>query len=69
MAMTKKIWDEIKDDLCNDNFEYHEDVDISVHIHKLGGIIVFDPHFESQFSARNLNAIPINICRVPCSNP
>ena len=20
MAMTKKIWDEIKDDLCNDNF-------------------------------------------------
>lgn len=61
MAMTKKIWDEIKDDLCNDNFEYHEDVDISVHIHKLGGIIVFDPHFESQFSARRFKRDPYEI--------
>lgn len=61
MAMTKKIWDEIKDDLCNDNFEYHEDVDISVHIHKLGGIIVYDPHFESQFSARRFKRDPYEI--------
>ena len=61
MAMTKKIWEEIKDDLCNDNFEYHEDVDISVHIHKLGGIIVFDPHFESQFSARRFKRDPYEI--------
>ena len=61
MAIKKKIWDEIKDDLCDDNFEYHEDVDISVHIHKLGGIIVFDPHFESQFSARRFKRDPYEI--------
>ncbi len=58
MAITKNIWDAISDELCDDNHEYHEDVDISVHIHQHGGIIIFDPHFEAAFSARRMKRDP-----------
>ncbi len=58
MAITKKIWHEIKDELCDDNPEFHEDIDISVHIYKHHGTIVFDPHFEAQFSARRIKRDP-----------
>ena len=58
MAISKKIWDEIKDELCDDNAEFHEDIDISVHINKHNGVIMFDPHFEAQFSARRIKRDP-----------
>ena len=58
MAISKKIWDKIRDELCDDNFEFHEDVDISVHIIKHGGVIIYDPHFEAQFSSRRFKSSP-----------
>lgn len=58
MAISKKIWDKIKKDVCLDDEIVHEDVDLSVHIHESGGTIVFDPLFEAKVSARRLKRDP-----------
>lgn len=38
MAVRKSAWDKIKNELCLDPHEVHEDLDISFHIKKLGAV-------------------------------
>ncbi|MEK7070907.1 MAG: glycosyltransferase family A protein [Patescibacteria group bacterium] len=58
MAISKTVWDSIKNEVCLNNDDFHEDIDLSIHIHNKGGIIVFDPKFLAQFSARRLKKNP-----------
>lgn len=58
MAISRRIWQEIRNDVCLDDSVVHEDMDLSVHINEAGGIIVFDPAFEAQVSARRLKKDP-----------
>lgn len=58
MAITKNVWKKIKDDVCNDNRLVHEDIDLSLHINKVGGKIKYDESFVNSFSARRLKGNP-----------
>src|SRR3989344_7281398 len=42
MAIKKKIWNKVKRDLCLDNKAVHEDIDLGIHINKIGGKIIRD---------------------------
>jgi glycosyltransferase involved in cell wall biosynthesis len=54
MALTKKIWEKVKDKVNMDDKKVHEDIDLSLKIFKAGGIIGFDNRLVVQFSARRL---------------
>ncbi len=52
MAITKAIWQKVKNRVCLDESKMHEDTDLSVHIAEVGGVIAFDPHLQAAISAR-----------------
>jgi glycosyltransferase involved in cell wall biosynthesis len=54
MAITKKIWNKIKDDVCMDNTKVHEDIDLAIHLVKAGGKIRADDKLIAHCSARRL---------------
>lgn len=54
MAITKKIWNKIKDDVCMDNTKVHEDIDLAIHLVKAGGKIRSDDKLIAHCSARRL---------------
>lgn len=58
MAVTKKIWNKVKDHVCNDNNLVHEDIDLAVHINKIGGKIGYDEKLISTISSRRLKNNP-----------
>ena len=58
MAITKNVWKKIKDNVCNDNRLVHEDIDLSLHINKIGGKIRYDENLVNSFSARRLKGNP-----------
>jgi glycosyltransferase involved in cell wall biosynthesis len=51
MAIRKSAWEKIKNELCTDDKMVHEDLDISIHIAKLGKIL-FDTDLVVDSSAR-----------------
>ena len=57
-AITKKIWNKIKGDVCNDDKIGHEDIDLSIHINKAGGKIKYDQKFINTLSSRRLKNNP-----------
>ena len=58
MAITKAIWDKVKKDICLDDKRVHEDIDISIHITRLGGKIFIDKTLAIPTSARRLYKTP-----------
>jgi len=58
MAITKKIWEKVKKDLCLDDKRVHEDIDISIHITRQGGKILIDKTLVVPTSARRLYKTP-----------
>jgi hypothetical protein len=54
MALTKEIWEIVKDKVNLDDKKVHEDIDLSLKIFKAGGIIGFDDDLVVRFSARRL---------------
>lgn len=52
MAVTKKIWQKVRDEVCMDNDEVHEDIDLGIHILRVGGKIKRDNHLTVEVSAR-----------------
>lgn len=65
MVVTKKAWNKIKNDVCTNDKDYHEDMDLSIHISKVGKII-FDKDFVAKISARrflNVSAHPDYLVR------
>lgn len=58
MIVTKKIWNKVKNHVCNDNSLVHEDIDLAVHINKIGGKIGYDEKLINTISSRRLKNNP-----------
>jgi len=52
MALTKQVWEQVKDNVCLDESKMHEDTDLAVHIAEVGGVIKFDPKLQASIAAR-----------------
>lgn len=53
MAIRREVWDKVKEELCKNDKEIHEDLDLGIHASKFGKI-VFDKNLIVQTSARRL---------------
>lgn len=60
MAFKKEIWEKIKDTVCMDNHTVHEDVDLALHINKIGGKIMHDRKLIVKTSGRRIKEHPIS---------
>jgi glycosyltransferase involved in cell wall biosynthesis len=58
MAITQKIWVKVRNDVCLDEHNIHEDIDLAFHIHKMGGIIHRDKNMLVDTSARRIKKHP-----------
>lgn len=58
MAISKKAWNKVKDTACLDDKQFHEDIDLSIHVIKSGGKIIYDSKMIAQFSARRMKNDP-----------
>lgn len=54
MALTHDIWNKVKNHLTMNDKKVHEDLDLSLGIHRANGIIGFDPNLVVKFSARRV---------------
>lgn len=54
MALTKKIWEKVKDIVVLDDAKVHEDMDLSLKIAKVDGIVAYDKNLVVGISARRL---------------
>lgn len=59
MAITKKAWLKVKKELCTDDKNVHEDIDLAIHIKKYGGIF-FEPNVITQISGRRIKYNPLS---------
>lgn len=57
-ALTKKIWQKVKNDVCLDNSKVHEDIDLAIHIAKIGGKIMIDKSLVVKISSRRIKNNP-----------
>jgi glycosyltransferase involved in cell wall biosynthesis len=60
MMLTKSIWNKVKDNVCLDDTEVHEDIDLAIHIKKAGGEIFIDNDLVVQSSARRIKNKPVS---------
>ena len=58
MALTKKTWHAIREKVCNDETRVHEDFDIALNIHKIGGIVMRDNSLIANMSGRRIQNDP-----------
>jgi glycosyltransferase involved in cell wall biosynthesis len=58
MAITKNIWEKIKDKVCLDEHLVHEDIDLAIHINKAGGKIKRDKTLVVSSSSRRIKKNP-----------
>jgi len=58
MAISKKIWGKIKKEVCFDEKNIHEDIDLSLHILKNKGRIFYDWQLIVYASARRITKTP-----------
>lgn len=58
MALTEKIWQEVKNKVNLDDSEVHEDLDLSININKIGGKIGYDPDLIVSISGRRIKKNP-----------
>jgi glycosyltransferase involved in cell wall biosynthesis len=54
MAISQKIWQKIKDEVCTNDQEVHEDIDLAIHINKNHGKIFVDDQLVVLISARRI---------------
>lgn len=59
LAITKKVWLEVKKELCTDDKKVHEDIDLAIHIKKYGKIF-FEPDVVVQISGRRIKYNPLS---------
>lgn len=55
MIVTKKIWLKVRNQVCSDDKKVHEDIDLTMHIKKKGGVIGYDPLLVVKSSGRRMN--------------
>ncbi|MDA1316746.1 MAG: glycosyltransferase, partial [bacterium] len=53
-AITRDIWNKVKNSICTDDTKVHDDIDISIHIAKIGGTILYEPSLKVECSARRI---------------
>lgn len=58
MAMTKAIWLKIHNEVCTDPKKVHEDLDLGIHINKVGGEIGIDKTLIVEASGRRMVSNP-----------
>jgi glycosyltransferase involved in cell wall biosynthesis len=58
MAISKKIWEKIKKEVCFDEKNIHEDIDLSLHILKNKGKIIYDFNLIVYASSRRIVKTP-----------
>jgi len=58
MAITKDIWKKIKNKVCLNEKIIHEDIDLSLHIFKNNGKIIYDWDLLAYSSARRITKTP-----------
>ena len=58
MAISKKIWEKIKKEVCFDEKNIHEDIDLSLHILKNNGKIIYDFNLIVYASSRRIVKTP-----------
>jgi len=58
MAISKKIWEKIKKEVCFDEKNIHEDIDLSLHILKNNGKIIYDFNLIVYSSSRRITKTP-----------
>lgn len=54
MILTKNVWEKVKNKVCLDDSKVHEDIDISIHLHKVGATLKVYDDFVVQASARRI---------------
>lgn len=54
MAITKKIWKQIKEEVCLDESKIHEDIDLAIHLLKSRGKIKYDRSLVVKTSGRRI---------------
>lgn len=59
MAITKRIWEKVKNEICFDEKKVHEDIDLSIHINKYGKIF-FDDKTPVYTSSRRIKNNPLS---------
>lgn len=62
MAITKKMWNKIREKVSLDDSQVHEDVDLALHIGQAGGKILVDNSLVVQTSARRIKSNPASFC-------
>ena len=58
MALTKRIWLQVKDHVCLDDKRVHEDIDLAYHIHEVGGVVRRDDKLVVATSSRRIAKNP-----------
>lgn len=58
MAITKHMWNLVRDEVCIDGNMVHEDHDISLHIYKRGGHLHYDRYLTVKTSGRRIKHDP-----------
>lgn len=56
MALRKSVWEQVKNEVCLDDKEVHEDLDLAIHLAGFGKI-TFDSHFLVESSFRRWKKI------------
>ncbi len=54
MIISKKMWQKVRNKVCLDDKTVHEDIDLSIHVDKEGGIIGYDSSLVVQSSGRRI---------------
>lgn len=57
MAIRTQAWRAVRESLCHDP-SIHEDLDLGIHLHAIGGRIVFSPAMVANTSARRIRDSP-----------
>ncbi|KKP71745.1 MAG: Glycosyl transferase [Candidatus Roizmanbacteria bacterium GW2011_GWA2_35_19] len=58
-AIRKSVWSKIKDELCVDDDQAHEDIDLSIHISSIGKIY-YDQSTAIHISGRRMKFNPLS---------
>lgn len=59
MALRRSAWEDIRGVVCRDEAdEFHEDIDISIHLYERGHLVVYDSEMATGMSARRLDDNP-----------
>lgn len=60
MVITKKIWKKVKNKVCLNDNQVHEDIDLAIHIFKEGGKIKRDNSLIIKMSGRRIKNNPLS---------